>query len=747
MIVHCARHPFRIAPYLVLFLAWSPAHAGDLTVDWLLDPENTRALAVPRFLWLEDETLLLVDAAKPEAERSLERLDPRSLERKPAGDRGKILDGWRALVGDEKAPRSVSLPLAASLDSKTLLYEHSGDIFLLDLEASAVRRITNTEAQEAAPRFSPDGRWVAYVRENDIHAAETASGRERRLTRDGSETRLNGKLSWVYWEEIMDRRDEGYRWSPDSAAILYLQSDDSPVSQYPLPDHEPATPRVRWQRYPKAGSQNPVVRAGVVELGGGETRWIDLEKAEKDRASIEYIARCAWLPDSKRAVLQTLNRAQNHLRVWIVDRSGGDVRLALEETSPTYINLHRDLHFLPDGERFLWVSERGGFRHLYLHAAKGGPAVNLTSGEWALRSSGGAGPYLGSVAWIDASGGQVLLHAASPSPLETQIFRVPLDGKAMVRLSEGGGTHSATVSPGGRFFVDEYSRSGVPPRLTLHRIDGSLLHVIHPSGTDKLAPFSLAPPELFTVSAGDGAQLPARLFRPQLIEEGRKYPAIVYVYGGPGAPAVADKWDGTWYLWSQVLAKRGFAVFTVDPRSASDQGKAKEDAVHRKFYGDVELKDILAGVRHLKSLSFVDPARVGIWGWSGGGTNTVYAMTRSEEFRAGIAVAGVADQRYYDTIYTERYLGRPAENEEGYRETAAAGAAAKLHGRLLVVHGTADDNVHPQNAMRLVHELIAAGKQFDLMLYPRRDHGIGDPVARKHLFQLMLEFWERNLRG
>jgi len=206
---------------------------------------------------------------------------------------------------------------------------------------------------------------------------------------------------------------------------------------------------------------------------------------------------------------------------------------------------------------------------------------------------------------------------------------------------------------------------------------------------------------------------------------------------------VADRWEGSSYLWAQLLARRGFAVFTVDPRSASDRGKAFEDSVHRRFYGEGELKDILAGVRHLKSLDFVDPERVGIWGWSGGGTNTLYAMTHCEEFRAGIAVAGVADQRYYDTIYTERYMGLPTENAAGYRAIAPANAAEKLHGRLLLVHGTADDNVHPQSAMRMAGALIAAGKQFDLMLYPGRNHGIGDPFARRHLYRMMLDFWEK----
>ena len=727
----------------LLALTTSFLGADDLSLDWILNADNTRALSAPRFRWLPNETLLLDDPAKPEAERQLERLDPRSMERRPLGEQTKLLESWKSVVTGDDVPKRITMPDGVASDGRSFLHERGGDLYVADVEASTVRRITNTEAAEVAPSFSPDGKWVAYVRDNDLHSSEVSSGRERRLTKDATRDRLNGTLTWVYWEELMDRRDEGYWWSPDSSAIAYLQTDESVVERYPIVDHEPAVPGVRWQRYPKAGTTNPKVRAGIVELASTETRWIEIPGG----SDVEYIARCGWFPDSRSLALQTLNRAQNRLLVWACDRTSGVARQIHEETSKTWINLHDDLQFLPDGDRYLWVSERSGYRHLYQQAVKGGPSVPVTSGEWVLRPAHGPEPYLGSIAWIDSSASMVFFHAASPSPIESQLFRVKLDGKELQRLTEGEGTHSASVSPGGRYFVDEYSRSGVPPRVTLHRIDGSLLSVIHASSTEKLAPFNLSPPQLFTVPAEDGTALSARLFRPSPLEEGRKYPAIVYLYAGPGAPAIGDRWDGSWYLWSQLLAKRGFAVFTVDPRSASDQGKAKEDTVHRKFYGEGELKDILAGVRHLKSLPFVDPERVGIWGWSGGGTTTVYAMTRSKEFRAGIEVAGVGDQRYYDTIYTERYMGTPRENEENYKTTASASAVADLHGRLLVVHGTADDNVHPQNAMRLVNDLIAAGKQFDLMLYPRRNHGIGDGPARKHLFELMLDFWERNLKG
>jgi dipeptidyl-peptidase-4 len=752
----------KISPALLAgFLVLPAAVAGeDFTLEHLADRALISSLAVPRFLWLPDEKLLLVDPRRPEAERTLELLDPATLERRPAADSERVLSAWKESGGD--APERLGLPGAAA-GPNALLYERGGDLFLADLEAArgqdarrVVRRLTNTEAPESSPRFSPGGKFLAYVRDHDLFVVETATGRERRLTHDGSATLLNGTLSWVYWEEIWSRRDEAYWWSPDGSRILFLQTDDAAVPRFPLPAHEPATPQVRWQRYPKAGAVNPEVRLGVVAVegdpgdasrdpggeGGGGVRWLDLGTPRP-----EYIARAGWLPDGSAVAVQTLNRAQDRLELSVIDLKSGNRRLALADTAATWINLHDDAHFLAGDHRFLWLSEREGFRRLYLHDLKGGPALPLTDGSSPVRPANAPEPWIGAVAWLDGKAGRLLFHAALPTSIETQLYAVNLDGGSLRRLSEGDGTHRAAVSPRGGYYVDEHSRAGVPPRLTLHRIDGTLLHVIAPAATEVLARFAFEPPDHFEVQADDGVSLSARLIKPRPLVEGRKYPAIVNVYGGPGSPLIGDDWDGVWYLWAQVLAQRGFAVFSIDPRSAADRGKALEDSVHRRFYGPRELADILAGVKHLKSLPFVDPGRVGIWGWSGGGSTTLYAMTHAREFRAGIAVAGITDYRYYDTVYTERFMGKPEANEEGYRASSPVTAAADLHGRLLLVHGMDDDNVHFQNAVRFADALIAAGIQFDFMAYPDRDHGIADPAARRHLFRLMLDFWERELKG
>ena len=718
---------------------------GDLTLDWILDPANLRALQTAQFLWLPDDSLLLDDPRRPEGERALERLDPASLERRPAAGAAAILESWKSMTGDG-APKRLGLPLSVS-PKGALLYARGGDLFVAWLDPPSpgkpLVRITNTEADEGSARFSPDGSFVSYVRENDIHVAEVATGRERRLTRDGAPSRLNGTPSWVYWEEILNRRDDAHWWSSDSKRILYLQTDESTVEPFPLAAFEPPTPNVRWQRYPKAGAVNPRARAGIAGVEGdraGETVWVDLGPDPP-----EYIARVAWLPDGSGAALVTLNRAQNRCEIHVADAVTGKTRRIHEESSSTWINLHDELAFLPGGERYLWLSERKGFRDLFVQSASGGDSLQLTSGPWGTRAvHGSRGARV--VGKIDASRGKVIFHAARDASTETHIYAVGLDGSGLARLSEGPGTHTANVSPGGRWYVEEHSRAGLPPRLTLHRDDGTLVHVISPAATERLERFGLEQGGIFEIPSGE-ARLPARLLRPVPFAEGRRYPAIVFVYGGPGAPTVEDRWEGPSGLWMHLLARKGFATLAVDPRSASDRGKALEDLAHRNFYGDREIEDITAAVSHLKSLSFIDPDRIGIWGWSGGGTTTLQAMTRTKEFRAGIAVAGVTDWRLYDTVYTERYMKAPSENADGYAKSSPVQSAGDLHGRLLLVHGTADDNVHAQNALVFMNALIEKGKQFDLMLYPGRDHGIGDPAARKHLFQLMLAFWERELRG
>ncbi len=614
-----------------------------------------------------------------------------------------------------------------------------GDLFLLELGTSGFHRLTSTEAAEKSARFSPDGNKLAFVRDNDLYVYDIANKTEKRLTESGSETLLNGTVSWVYWEEVFGRQDLGYWWSEDSSAIAFLQTDESPVSVMHFVDFEPAVPRVITQRYPKTGEINPIVRLGVVESASGRITWMDTSEVP-----FEYIVRVKWLPDSRRLSFQTLNRMQNRLDLYLMDRDTGEMTHLMAETDPAWINVHDDLHFLDDGEHFIWASERNGYAHLYRYTLEGDLVNPITQGEWSIRASSGVYWVRQGVAAIDEGQGWVYFTALEKSSTERHLYRIRFDGSGMKRVSRADGTHRIAFSPDSRYYFDSYSNSSTLPALSLHTSDGEVSTVIAPSRQELLSGFDIQYPEVLTVPAKDEFLMPAQISKPKDFDPGKKYPVILHVYGGPAAPTVNNRWSSALYF-DQILLRSGFLVMRVDGRSATGISKHLEALVLRELMGEGELNDLVAAVGWLKSQPFVDPDRIGIWGWSGGGTFTLLAMTRSKEFKAGISVAPVTDQHYYDTKFSEAYMKTPGANPEGYEKTSLVRTAKDLHGRLLLVHGTYDDNVHPQNSWHFIDELIEAGKSFDMMFYPKRKHGISDRPARRHLYKKMLEFWKTYL--
>ncbi|HYX21747.1 MAG TPA: prolyl oligopeptidase family serine peptidase, partial [Thermoanaerobaculia bacterium] len=397
---------------------------------------------------------------------------------------------------------------------------------------------------------------------------------------------------------------------------------------------------------------------------------------------------------------------------------------------------------------FVVSSERDGHTHLYRYDPDGRFLNAVTRGPWSVRGPQGFyGAPLDS-AWVDPKGAWVFFTARQKPEGERQLYRVRMNGTGMQRITQGEGTHAITMSPDRRFYLDVYSTTNTPPALSLHGADGSRIAVLYGPRTDLIAPFDFQKAEIFTVPAADGFPLPARILKPRGFDPAKKYPAITYIYGGPGAPTVNDEWDYSFAgnaLFDQVLAARGYVVFSVDPRSATGQSKTLENLVLRHMQTDEVLNDVVAGVKWLRAQPFVDPARVGVWGWSGGGTDTLLCMTRSQEFAAGISVAPVTDWHFYDTKFTETYMKTPQDNPEGYALFNLSPHAKDLHGRLLLVFGSGDDNVHPQNEWAFIDALVAADKPFDLMVYPLRKHTIEDRPARIHLFEKMLEFWKRNL--
>ncbi len=738
--LHPARRLPLLAVALVIALSASAQQKQPLTIDNLSDPLLMQMFGTPRVWWLEDNTALVYDTRKPVPERTLEKLDPRTGKREVYLNTAQAEASLKSLFRDREAPRFSPVPASISPSGKYGLFSFEGDLFVLDIPAGSFLRITETPEAEKSANFSPDGRNIGFVRGNDLYVYDLSSGQEIRLTQDGSQTILNGTLSWVYWEEIFGRQDIGYWWSKDSKAIAFLRTDESEVSVQHYVNFEPWTPTVTTQRYPKVGEKNPAVRIGIVEIPSAQTTW-----AQIDPSAYEYIIRVDWLPDNRRVCVRTMNRLQTELDVYFVERATGRARFILKDTDEGWINMSDDLFFLQDGKHFLMSSERDGFEHLYRYTLDGKLVNQVTKGAWAIRSSGGGAFWVRrAVTGIDEKNGWVYFTALEKSPLERHLYRIRMDGSGMKRLTEGDGTHSITMSPDAQWYFDRYSSISTPPSLTLFDASGKKKNVLAEPNTAALQKFDIRFPELLSIPARDGFLLPGSILKPAVGEQARKYPVVVNVYGGPSAPTVSNSF-GMDILWDNVLLNEGYLSAKVDNRAATGISKKLENLLVKRTPAEVELNDLVDGVRWLKQQPYADAERFGITGWSGGGTNTILGMTRSTEFKAGIAGAGVTDFRFYDTKWGEAAMKTEEQNLKGFEDVSLLKYAKDLHGKLMLVHGTHDDNVHIQNTWRFVDELVKANKLFELMIYPMRKHGVGDPAGRLHYRKVQMDFWKRNL--
>ncbi len=726
---------------LLLFICACGDSADDnrITVEWIYSDTAKVIAAVHKYQWLEDNTAILFDTRLEKKERTFLKLDPQTQsELGPAVDREKALASLQEYLGKEDSTEYLEWPLSFDPYGNYAVYLYKKDIFLLDLAASEFRRLTQTETAEKAPRFSPDGSRLAFVRENDLYIYDLAANREKRLTSDGSDTILNGTVSWVYWEEIFGRRDIGYWWSEDSKALVFLQTDESAVTKMHYVDFKPAVPRLITQRYPKAGTDNPVVKVGLMEIDSPQIKWIKLEP-------YEYICRVKWHQDNQWFSVQTMNRAQTELNLFYIDRNTGkNLGKVLTETDTGWVNINDDLYFLESGN-FLWQSERDGYAHLYQFNKNGSLVGQVTKGSWALRSSGGPFWLRQSVVNIDEEHSQVYFTSLEKSSIERHLYRIDLDGSGLQRITREEGVHKVSFSPDGKYYFDTYSNINTLPTLALYSRDGERLTVIAEPRPELLEELQLQTPELFTIPTTDGFLMPAQILKPKDFNPGKKYPLIFNIYGGPSAPTVFNRWQGLSLFFDNMLLNRGYLVVKFDHRSATAISKKLENRLLKMASGPREIVDIVDGIRWLKSQPYVDPNRVGIWGWSGGGSFTLNSMTNTREFKAGISVAPVTDWHYYDTKWAEFTMKRPQDNPEGYEKTSFVKTAKNLHGRLLLVHGTYDDNVHPQNSWHFIDELVKENIMFDMMFYPMRKHGIADDPAKIHLYNKMLEFWQEYL--
>jgi len=590
-----------------------------------------------------------------------------------------------------------------SADSRKIVLLAADDLWIVDLEAAELTRLTTTEAEEEDPRFSPDGAKLAFVRDANLYLLDLASGDERALTSDGEpDITLNGITDWVYWEELWSRDSRGFWWSPDGLEIALYQFDETPVESYPLVKELDGAPTVRWQKYPVAGAPLPRVRVGVLTVADGAIEW--MTTGEPDDA---YLARVDWRPDGERLAIQKLNRDQTRLELLECDPVAGDCRTLATQESATWVNLEDHFAWLEAGG-FLWSTEESGWRRLYRYGADGQRIATVSPDSWSVTSLDA----------VDESRGQVLYTAFQTfgsGARERHVFRLPLAGGHADKISLEGGWNSAKASPEGHYWVHTWSDANHPVEIAIRDAQGKAV-----------AELPFAPP----IGYFDSSQ---------------KYPVIVYHYGCPASQVVGDRW-GTRIrgLWHKLMAERGYVVFLIDNQASIFFGKEGEDREHRQF-GPAHMAALDAALDYLAAQSWADTDRLGIWGWSGGGSNTLAAILhRPGAWRAAVAGAPVTDWHLYDAIWTERYLDRPQDNEDGYVASSPLTHAAKLEDSLLIVHGTGDDNVHPQNTTVMNQALIKAGLPFEMAWYPGQKHGFRDP-ARRHFFERMTEFFDRQL--
>ena len=612
-----------------------------------------------------------------------------------------------------------------------VLINHASDLFYYELGSDAAIRLTTNAQEETDEDFSPDGRMVSFVRNYNLYIVEIATQRERALTSDGSPVILNGRLDWVYEEELYGRGNtRAYWWSPDSTQLAYLRLDESPVHKFTVVDHIPLRQVIEETPYPLAGQPNPLVKLGIVKATGGPTIWVDTSEYEP---SDLLIVRVSWDQNGKRVVYQAQNREQTFLDLNQANPGDGKSALMFREKSPAWVEVVDNPHWLKDGS-FLWRSERDGWMHLYHYSPEAKLINQVTNGKWEVRSLEG----------VDEAKGLVYFSGTEHSHIEGQTYRINLNGTSLTRLTKGHGSHRVDFNPSFTLFIDQFSDINHPTQVRLYKADGALARPLDENKVEALRQYKLGKPEFLQVKTRDGFIMEAMMIRPPDFNPGKKYPVMSFTYSGPHAPQVRNSWGGATYMWHQMLAQKGYIIWVCDNDTASGKGAESTWPAYRNF-GPLELRDLEDGLNYLKSQPFVDSSRIGIWGWSFGGYMTSYALTHSKSFRIGIAGGSVTDWANYDSIYTERYMRTPQNNPQGYKTSSPLAAARDLHGKLLLIHGTMDDNVHMSNTIQFAYELQKAGKQFSLMFYPKSRHGVRDPLLLKHMRQMMTDFILENL--
>ncbi len=618
-------------------------------------------------------------------------------------------------------------------------YHTRGDYWVLNLETGKLQQLGKEVERTTMmfAKFSPDASRVAYVSKQNIYVEDLVTGSSRQITFDGGENIINGTFDWVYEEEFACR--DGFRWSPDGEHIAYWQTDTEGTGIFYMINNVDSVYSVPIPLpYPKAGTTNSAVKIGVVPADGSVTRWFDIPGDSRNN----YLARMDFIPGSDQVMIQQLNRRQNINTVWVANVNTMELRNILTDRDEAFLDIHDNIMWLDEGQYFTWTSERDGWLHLYKVSRDGENMELITRGDFDVIN----------ISCIDPAGGYVYYIASPDKPIDRYLYRSRLDGSGkaeMISPVNMLGQHSYQVSADARWAIHTYQNVVTPPRISLISLPGHKevrLLVSNEEAKKRYDNLGLNPKEFFRIDIGE-VELDAWMIKPHDFDPSKKYPVIIYIYGEPAGATVQNNWEGG-DLWHQYMAQKGYLILSIDPRGTkSPRGREWRKIIYRKI-GIVAPKDHSAAVRKvIDTYPFVDGSRIGIHGWSGGGQMTLNCMFRYPElYKTGIAVAFVADQKIYDTSYQERYMSTPQDNPEGYIDGSPISHAHKLQGKLLIMHGTADDNVHYQSFEMLTNELIKHNKLFDQMVYPMRSHSISEREnTTYHLRQTMEKFWLENL--
>lgn len=703
----------------------------------VLTPAEAVALAAKRQPALPAQTewradgrrLLVLGAGDGKVPGDLWSLDPETGRRETLLTGAALAASLAGEGGGDGGP-AFALKGFALLPDGAMLLRSSAGLLRWDGGTGPLLRVLSPRDEAQSPALSPDGRAVAYARDGSLWVKPLPAGPARVAVKGEPPEILCGEPDWLYGEEL--DLDTAFWWSPDSARIAYLVFDERKVPGYPMPDLTGTHPEPAVQKYPRPGDTNPSVHLEVLEVATGRVSVVPGARSDGG-----YLPWATWSPGGKALLFARLNRDQDRLDVHRWSLGAEACEPFLQESASAWVNVFGPPRFLSDG-RALWMSERDGYAHLYLLSAGGQVLRALTAGPWVV----------GEVLSVDEAAGAVIVSGNRDGVLGQQVYRVDLAGGGARRLGGASGWHDGAVSPGGRWMVERRSTAAAPPEVALLDLAGRRPErLLGKADAEELGRYGYVAPEFVTLKASDGTVLHAELYRPRDFDPAKRYPCVVEVYGGPYVQVVQDRWSGRWAPIVQMLLQRGFCVFSVDNRGSHRRGRDFEAAVARRL-GQVEVEDQLAGLAWLKAQPFVDGERVGVWGWSYGGTMACQLLARAPQgaYAAGVAVAPVTDWMNYDSCYTERYLKGPDANASGYEMGSPARSAKTFTAPLLLLHGLADDNVHFGNSVQMADALIKAGKPFESQYYPRMDHSIHERPARTDLFARLADFFERHLK-